>query len=166
MNENRFRSEMRRAETMRKLAESPSSSDYWRGYIYGLRRLYHGERFGTLKEHEQRLNFLNSDYEDRKNFGAGYRDGLAADELNKRGRPPVGGEILDRLTVPPELKNQLEIVAAKNNLSMTDARRAAYKKFVTPDYCTQNDGDCMTCSLVNYNRDCRNNSLAERGFVV
>ena len=26
-------------------------------------------------------------------------------------------------------------------------------------YCTQNDGDCKTCSLVNYGRDCRNNPL-------
>ena len=26
-----------------------------------------------------------------------------------------------------------------------------------PDYCTQNNGDCSTCSLVNYGRDCRNN---------
>ncbi len=23
-------------------------------------------------------------------------------------------------------------------------------------YCTQNNGDCSTCSLVNYNRDCQN----------
>jgi hypothetical protein len=23
-------------------------------------------------------------------------------------------------------------------------------------YCTQNNGDCSTCSLVNYNRDCMN----------
>lgn len=23
-------------------------------------------------------------------------------------------------------------------------------------YCTQNNGDCSTCSLVNYNRDCHN----------
>ena len=26
-------------------------------------------------------------------------------------------------------------------------------------YCTQNNGDCGTCSLVNYNRDCRNNRV-------
>lgn len=26
-------------------------------------------------------------------------------------------------------------------------------------YCTQNNGDCSTCSLVNYNRDCHNNPL-------
>ena len=28
------------------------------------------------------------------------------------------------------------------------------------EYCTQNDGDCSTCSLVSYGRDCRNKSLA------
>lgn len=26
-------------------------------------------------------------------------------------------------------------------------------------YCTQNNGDCKTCSLVSYNRDCRNNPI-------
>jgi hypothetical protein len=26
-------------------------------------------------------------------------------------------------------------------------------------YCTQNNGDCSTCSLVNYNRDCHNNPV-------
>lgn len=26
-------------------------------------------------------------------------------------------------------------------------------------YCTQNNGDCSTCSLVSYNRDCRNNPI-------
>jgi len=26
-------------------------------------------------------------------------------------------------------------------------------------YCTQNNGDCSTCSLANYNRDCQNNPI-------
>lgn len=26
-------------------------------------------------------------------------------------------------------------------------------------YCTQNNGYCSTCSLVNYGRDCRNNPI-------
>lgn len=26
-------------------------------------------------------------------------------------------------------------------------------------YCTQNNGDCSTCGLVNYGRDCANNPL-------
>ena len=29
------------------------------------------------------------------------------------------------------------------------------------NYCTQNEGDCKTCSLTNYNRDCCNNPLTE-----
>jgi len=27
------------------------------------------------------------------------------------------------------------------------------------EYCTQNEGDCETCSLVNYGRDCHNNPV-------
>lgn len=27
------------------------------------------------------------------------------------------------------------------------------------DYCAQNNGDCSTCSLVSYNRDCQNNPI-------
>jgi hypothetical protein len=26
-------------------------------------------------------------------------------------------------------------------------------------YCTQNNGNCSTCSLVNYGRDCHNNPI-------
>lgn len=29
------------------------------------------------------------------------------------------------------------------------------------DYCTQNNGDCSTCSLVNYGRDCRNKPIKQ-----
>jgi hypothetical protein len=30
---------------------------------------------------------------------------------------------------------------------------------MTTNYCSQNNGDCKTCSLVNYGRDCHNNQL-------
>lgn len=30
-----------------------------------------------------------------------------------------------------------------------------------PDYCEQNGGDCSTCSLVSYGKDCRNNEIEE-----
>lgn len=33
---------------------------------------------------------------------------------------------------------------------------------MTKDYCTQNAGDCSTCSLVNYNQDCQGNPLEEK----
>ncbi len=32
------------------------------------------------------------------------------------------------------------------------------------DYCTQNNGDCATCSLSNYGRDCMNQPIAEERF--
>jgi len=34
-------------------------------------------------------------------------------------------------------------------------------------YCTQNNGDCNTCSLVNYNMDCQNNPIEQpkRGII-
>lgn len=31
-------------------------------------------------------------------------------------------------------------------------------------YCTQNEGDCPTCSLVNYGRDCMNNKVNHADF--
>ena len=30
------------------------------------------------------------------------------------------------------------------------------------EYCTQNGGDCSTCSLVNYGLDCQNNRVSDR----
>ena len=30
-------------------------------------------------------------------------------------------------------------------------------------YCTQDNGDCETCSLVNYGLDCRNNPVGRGG---
>jgi len=29
------------------------------------------------------------------------------------------------------------------------------------EYCTQNNGDCSTCSLVNYGRDCMNEPISK-----
>jgi hypothetical protein len=31
------------------------------------------------------------------------------------------------------------------------------------DYCTQNNGDCSTCGLVNYGRDCQNIPIGRGG---
>lgn len=35
-----------------------------------------------------------------------------------------------------------------------------------PDYCTQNNGDCPSCSLVSYGRDCQNNKLHTLGSLA
>jgi len=98
MTEQKFKSEMHRAETMRGLAD-PMMSEYWAGYTRGLRRAYHGEKFGTAEEHEKWLSAANSRDESRKQRGRGYKDGLAFGEVSSRiGRPPVGDTVLDKLT--------------------------------------------------------------------
>ena len=47
-----FASLMRRADTLRRLCNDPQKpfeSDWWAGYLRGLRRGHHGERFGGQK---------------------------------------------------------------------------------------------------------------------
>jgi len=100
VNETKFRHEMARAKTFHDLGQD---ADYWRGYMRGLRRAYHGENFGTQEDHLKWMALIDDDY--RKELGRGYRDGY------------------------------------------------------TPEYCTQNEGDCFTCSLNNYGRDCLNNPV-------
>ena len=34
-----------------------------------------------------------------------------------------------------------------------------------PSYCSQNGGDCSTCSLVNYGIDCMNNPVSDREVI-
>ena len=62
-----FRRAMLRADTFANL--SPNDAAYWTGFRRGLRRLHHGERFGTHAEHEQWIA-LDGDR------GRGYDDGL------------------------------------------------------------------------------------------
>jgi hypothetical protein len=129
MTEQKFKSEMRRAETMRGLAD-PMMAEYWAGYIRGLRRAYHGEKFGEPGEHEKWLSAANSRDESRKQRGRGYKDGLAFGEVSSRiGRPSVGDTVLDKITVPGELKTALETKSEELRISLTDTRREAYRKF-------------------------------------
>ena len=74
MTEQKFKSEMRRAEAMRRMAE-PMLAEYWAGYVRGLRRAYHGENFGTEVEHKRWLLCVNDRDEQHKQRGRGYADG-------------------------------------------------------------------------------------------
>jgi hypothetical protein len=92
MTEQKFKSEMRRAETIRRAAE-PERAEYWAGYIRGLRRAYHGKKFGTAEEHKLWMDAADSSDEMRKQRGLGYRDGIAFDEISSRmGRPSISNE--------------------------------------------------------------------------
>ena len=75
-----FRSLLAMAKTFQEV--DPDRADFWRGFQRGLRRLYHGEKFGTLQEHEQWLNCRDGEY--RKQLQDGYRTGFAGkNPLNK-----------------------------------------------------------------------------------
>jgi hypothetical protein len=56
--------------------------DYAAGYRRGLRRLYHGERFGTEEEHARYMALLGDPDLSRSEIGRGYRDGLAGRRPN------------------------------------------------------------------------------------
>lgn len=71
-----FTTEMCRAKTMQDT--EPHKSTYWIGYQRGLRRAFHGEKFGHLIEHEAWLRFLKSEDPTFREGGEGYRDGLLA----------------------------------------------------------------------------------------
>ncbi|HBI70708.1 MAG TPA: hypothetical protein DDZ22_17390 [Massilia sp.] len=75
MDEEKFWALMRRAKLL--------TSDYGSGYITGLRRLFHGERFGNPDE----LAILAARKDER---ARGYHDGLAGrDPAPLRHRPPL-----------------------------------------------------------------------------
>ena len=75
MQQREFEREMHRAAAMRAAGDRP---DYWAGYTRGLRRAYHGKRFGTDDEHRLWLAQADSEDDQRRDCGQGYRDGLAA----------------------------------------------------------------------------------------
>lgn len=54
-------------------------SDFWRGFQRGLRRLYHGEKFGTVEEHEKFYNSRAGEY--RRALQTGYRVGFHYNQL-------------------------------------------------------------------------------------
>lgn len=109
MDENKFQSMMSEADCHRGL----SGGTYFNGYMTGLRRLHHGESFGTQENHDLNMSLADEDDPDRRSRGQGYRDGFNGIRPNP-----------DRWS-----------------------------------YCTQNENDCQTCSLVNYRRDCQNNQI-------
>lgn len=72
-----FQSLMRRADTLRRIETDPIKTEWWAGYMRGLRRAHHGEKFGTQSEHELWLSTIDSPDESRAALGRGYCAGLA-----------------------------------------------------------------------------------------
>lgn len=82
MTEREFQTNARAADTFRRLSSEPYEPEYWAGYIRGLRRLYHGERFGTPEEHELWLSLTGPD-DTRRMRGIGYRAGFEGQNIQQ-----------------------------------------------------------------------------------
>ena len=63
-------------------AEACADADYRAGYLRGLRRLHHGEAFGTAEEHALWMAPSDTPDQGRQRALQGYADGFA-------GRRPV-----------------------------------------------------------------------------
>lgn len=60
-----------------------NQSNFYIGYIRGIRRAYHGSAFGTEEEHEKYLNISESDPDiNRQLLGIGYRIGYAGIDIS------------------------------------------------------------------------------------
>lgn len=72
-----FKDMMLRADTFKQISLSPEDSEFWVGYMRGLRVTHH-ENFGTEEDHEKWAG-IESDCPDlvRRARGEGYRAGIA-----------------------------------------------------------------------------------------
>lgn len=75
MTEQQFKNKMNYARAMH---DNSDDQRYWAGYIRGLRRYYHGEKFGTEEEHIKYISLADeARYESRQRMGQGYVDALS-----------------------------------------------------------------------------------------
>ena len=71
-----FASLMRRADMLRRVESDPVHAEWWAGYMRGLRRAHHGERFGSEAEHDLWFSAADSTNPMRAALGRGYHAGL------------------------------------------------------------------------------------------
>ena len=80
MDDTTFKNFLSWADTLRRTAND-DAAEFWAGYMRGLRRLHHGESFGTDAEHEL-WHGIPTDEPDltRRARGEGYRAGFAGED--------------------------------------------------------------------------------------
>ena len=83
MTEREFQTNARAGQTFRRLSSEPGEQEFWAGYVRGLRRNYHGEKFGTPEEHDLWMAAADSDDESRKMTGIGYRIGIGGKNIQQ-----------------------------------------------------------------------------------
>lgn len=77
MDKKQFQSLMNMAKSMQSVDHD--RADFWRGFQRGIRRMYHGENFGTQEEHDKFYNCRDGEY--RMQLQTGYRAGFHRDQL-------------------------------------------------------------------------------------
>lgn len=78
MNQSEFQRNMIGAKTIGELStDDPLSADFWNGYQRGMRRNFHGEKFGTAEEHKLWMSAADNRRDDQRRYrGIGYRAGF------------------------------------------------------------------------------------------
>ena len=77
MEKKQFQSLLGMAKSMQSI--DSDRADFWSGFQRGLRRLYHGENFGTPDEHQKWMSCRDGHY--RRDLQTGYRAGFYRDQL-------------------------------------------------------------------------------------
>jgi|APSaa5957512622_1039677.scaffolds.fasta_scaffold88290_2 hypothetical protein len=85
MDKKKFQSLARMAKSFQEL--DSKRSEFWQGFQRGLRRLFHGDNFGTLEEHRKWINCADGEY--RKQLQTGYRAGYHCEDLKIDGSDDV-----------------------------------------------------------------------------
>lgn len=126
-----FASLVRRADTMLRVEGDPIKAEWWRGYLRGLRRAHHGDRFGSATEHETFLAAADSDDPLRASLGRGYAAGLTleprdppASDADRMAKYRASGRQIAVVLRDPAALAELERLAGKHG-SLTSAVTAA-----------------------------------------
>ena len=81
MNDGIYEQNLRGGMSFRSITQYPQS-DFWTGYVRGLRRLHHGERFGTDEEHKIWFNLSDTEIDEGRRYrGIGYRTGFSGTSI-------------------------------------------------------------------------------------
>jgi len=137
MTEKQFQQNMRAADENRRSATG-SDCEFWSGYIRGLRRNYHGERFGTAAEHLQWMAAAESSSHSRQLRGMGYLAGFEGRGIAEAAELlPVDGETTGRgrpmgSLKPDAMTSQLPATRCSDDLAQWVQDRAAAETVTVP----------------------------------
>jgi hypothetical protein len=82
-----FNKELEHAQRMVSESITEEMKMYWRHYIHGLRRAYHGEAYQTAAIHATRLRMIESTNPIVQRKGEGYRAGYMFKGVHGEGKP-------------------------------------------------------------------------------